>query len=85
MSLTSLFCDIDDFCLEFEPEWHKQLLTHNSKLPSGSKLSLSEIMTIVVDFHRSAYRNFKHFYLKMFCQTTEQPYRTSFLTTVLWS
>jgi len=65
MSLTSLFCDIDDFCLFFEPEWKKYLLTQDDKtIPSSSRLSLSEVMTIVVYFHMSAYRDFKHYYIK---------------------
>jgi hypothetical protein len=25
-SLTELFCLIDDFCVKFEPTWHKRLL-----------------------------------------------------------
>ena len=27
MSLTELFCEVDDFCAAFEPLWHRQLLT----------------------------------------------------------
>lgn len=62
MSIISLFCSIDDFCLLFEPEWHKQLISQNIKPPVCSRLSLSEVMTIVVHFHQSGYRNFKTFY-----------------------
>nr|WP_239112597.1 hypothetical protein [Halomicronema sp. CCY15110] len=31
-------------------------------------MSLSEIMTILVSFHRESYRNFKHFYQKQVCR-----------------
>ena len=51
MSLTRLFCDPDDFCIEFEPEWNKQLIANTSKTPVKSRLTLSETMTIIVYFH----------------------------------
>ena len=63
MSMTSVFCDVDDFCLIFEPQWHKQLICNNKKSPVISKLTLSEIMTIIICFHQSAFRDFKHYYL----------------------
>ncbi len=52
MSLTSLFCDLDDFCIEFESEWNKQLIANTSKTVAKSRLTLSETMTIIVYFHR---------------------------------
>ncbi|MBV8707335.1 MAG: IS982 family transposase [Acidobacteriaceae bacterium] len=64
MDIVTLFCDIDDFC--------RSLLTaRRPALPSGSaprppranSLSLSEVMTILVWFHASHYRTFKHYYL----------------------
>ena len=58
-----LFC-IDDFCVEFEPRWETQLLTQGIKTRKREKrLSLSEIMTILVAFHQHHYRRFKHYYL----------------------
>lgn len=64
LSLDALFCDVDDFCQIFEPQWKQQLLSSNQKRRWRPKsLSLSEIMTIVIAFHQSHYRNFKHFYL----------------------
>lgn len=65
MSMVSVFCDVDDFCLIFEPEWHKQLICNANKPPVISKLSLSEIMTIIIHFHQSAFRDFKHYYLNL--------------------
>ena len=64
MSLEELFCDVDDFCRVFLPTWHRQLLTHGDrKRQRASRLTLSEIMTILIYFHQSQYRNFKAFYL----------------------
>lgn len=63
-SLDSLFCDVDDFCLAFEPEWGKKLLHYGqAKRYRAKSLCLSEIMTILIAFHQNHYRNFKHFYL----------------------
>ena len=63
MSMTSLFCKIDDFCLSFETLFNATLL--NSPKPKRSRtkqLSTSEVMTIIVAFHQTHFRNFKHFY-----------------------
>jgi hypothetical protein len=61
MDILPIFCDIDDFCLLFEPHWRKQLLETRQRNRS-STLCLSEVMTIIVLFHQSNYRNFKSFY-----------------------
>jgi hypothetical protein len=61
MDILPIFCDIDDFCLLFEPHWRKQLLETRQRNRSSS-LCLSEVMTIIVLFHQSSYRNFKSFY-----------------------
>lgn len=64
MNLDELFCDIDDFCRLFLPAWHRQLLTSGEgQRRRASRLTLSEIMTILIYFHQSQYRNFKAFYL----------------------
>ncbi|EKU96572.1 transposase [Leptolyngbya sp. PCC 7375] len=67
-SLEELFCQIDDFCQIFEPQWQATLigngLRHRHRRRS---MSLSEIMTILVSFHQRSYRNFKHFYQKHVC------------------
>ena len=64
MHLDELFCDIDDFCQLFLPAWHRQLLSSGERQRRrASRLTLSEIMTILVYFHQSQYRNFKVFYL----------------------
>jgi hypothetical protein len=64
-SLEELFCQIDDFCQSFEPQWQVALLGNGLKHRQRRRsLSLSEIMTILVSFHQHSYRNFKHFYEK---------------------
>ena len=61
MNLIQLFCSVDDFCQKFEPQWNKKLLPNKLRGPKCS-LSISEIITILILFHQSHFRNFKHFY-----------------------
>jgi len=65
MSLLALFCDVDDFCMKLEQyqEEHSIGRTRGKRGPKPV-LSLSEIMTIVIHFHQSNYRNFKAYYTK---------------------
>ncbi len=66
LSLEALFCHVDDFCRWFEPLWQQRLLGEGLQRRSRSRsLSLSEIMTILIAFHQSAYRNFKWFYTQL--------------------
>jgi hypothetical protein len=61
--LIAMFCDIDDFCKWFEPLYMQRLLQDGQRhRVRQGQLSLSEIMTIIVFFHASHYRNFKHYY-----------------------
>ncbi len=61
MYILPLFCDIDDFCLLFEPHRQARLLDTRQR-HRASTLCLSEVMTIIVLFHSSSYRNFKAHY-----------------------
>jgi hypothetical protein len=62
--LTDIFCQIDDFCNGFDKDCSNYFLTSNeTKSKKPSRISLSEIMTIMILFHRSDYRTFKYFYL----------------------
>jgi hypothetical protein len=62
-SLLELFCDVDDFCQKFEPTWNRRLLASGERHRQRQRsLTLSEIMTIVIYFHQSQYRNFKAYY-----------------------
>jgi len=62
-SLLELFCDVDDFCKEFKPELGKKMLMGGLKCRNRERnLTISEMMTILIAFHQSSYRNFKAFY-----------------------
>jgi len=64
-SLLELFCDVDDFCQDFVPAWRKQLLSAGEMQRQRERsLSASEIMTILIHFHQSHYRNFKAYYIE---------------------
>lgn len=63
MELEKLFCEIDDFCLIFEETFKtKVLASQKQQRQRKSQLCLSEVMTIIVYFHHSSYRNFKNYY-----------------------
>jgi len=65
MSLTELFCNVDDFCQEFEPKWQQYQLENGLRMRRRkSSLAMSEIMTIIIHFHQSNYRTFKAYYTK---------------------
>src|ERR671917_1242441 len=64
MDTVAIFCAIDDFCQWFEPWWEQRLLELAPKRRRRrGGLCLSEVMTIVVEFHLSGYRTFKDYYL----------------------
>ena len=66
--LIAIFCDIDDFCKEYEEYCtHHLLLDKNQVIPKTS-MSMSEIMTITVYFHLSQYRTFKWYYKNYICE-----------------
>ena len=68
--LTKIFCEIDDFMQEFEDKYKKRLIADKSmKVKYNSRLSLSEVMTIVVYYHNYGNRTFKDFYLKTICKS----------------
>jgi hypothetical protein len=51
ISLEELFCQIDDFCQSFEPQWRTVLLGNGLKHRQRRRaLSLSEIMTILIQY-----------------------------------
>ena len=63
MNLLDLFCDVDDFWQAFEPIWNVHLLESGiRKRRRQTRLTMSEVMTIIVYFHQSNYRTFKAFY-----------------------
>jgi hypothetical protein len=68
VNILPLFFEIDEFCRRFEPIWNQHLLAQNCKKRNRRRsLALSEVMTIMVLFHQSGYRNLKQFYLQFVC------------------
>ena len=69
--IIEIFCNLDDFMKEFEVVLTKHSISDTS-LPKRrnrkSKMSKSEVMTIMVIFHLKSYRNLKHFYLDYVCK-----------------
>lgn len=67
--LLELFYNIDNFCKAFVRFWKKFLIKQGlAKRIKPHRLCLSEIMTILVNFHMSGYRTFKDYYIKHVCQ-----------------
>jgi hypothetical protein len=65
MTLLELFCDVDDFCQQYELLWEQaQLSALSSKRVRKPQLSMSEMMTIVIHFHQIRYRDFKTYYTR---------------------
>mgnify|MGYP000851693979 CR=1 FL=1 len=68
-SLVELFCHVDDFCQEFVPIMEKKMICSDSKTRKRKRsLTMSEVMTILIHFHQSHYRNFKAYYLEYVLQ-----------------
>jgi hypothetical protein len=64
VNILPLFCEIDDFCKVFEKISETRALTNGRKRKRKTRLSLSEVMTILVLYHASGYKNLKAFYLE---------------------
>lgn len=63
IDLTTLFCSVDDFWKQFRRDWEQHLIgLGKARRGPEPELSISEMMTIVILFHQSNYRTFKHFY-----------------------
>lgn len=63
IDLVTLFCNIHDFWMNFEHKWNQILLIQGKRPPKRQPcLHPSEVMTIVILFHMSGFRNFKNFY-----------------------
>ena len=64
-NVIEIFCFLDEFCKYFEPELKKRTLSTSGKRHRNrpGRMSDSEIMTILVLFHTSHFRDLKSFYL----------------------
>lgn len=67
--LVETYCDVDDFCQLFIPHWQRLLLENGEmKRNRPCRLSPAEVMTIIIHFHQSHYRDFKNYYLHYVCR-----------------
>ena len=66
IEILKLFCLVDDFTKRFDKMCSlKQIRYKKNKIRKRkSRTSLSEVMTLLILFHRSHYRTFKHFFFR---------------------
>lgn len=70
MTIITLFCKVDDFFLAYEKWQATHCLPETTPLETRGRprqLHPSEVMTLLIAFHQSKYRTFKHFYEKHVC------------------
>lgn len=66
MDFTTLYVDVDNFWLSFRDQYQRRLIANGQRCRRrAGKLSISEIMTILIAFQNSHFRTFKHFYLHL--------------------
>lgn len=65
VDIVTLFCEVDDFYKIYEVRKQKEI--NDGKITRNRQgfLTKSEIMTILIFFHSSNYRNFKYYYLNL--------------------
>lgn len=69
--LVTIFCEIDDFCKEFESQIK---MGKEKKRNRRMKLNQSEIITISIYYHFSGYHTFKDYYIKHVLQHCKQEF-----------
>ena len=79
--VTEMYCIADDFCKEYELELNKKALSLSNPSPNSPKtrnrkgrMSDAEMITILVLFHSTTFRNFKHFYLFYVCREPKEEF-----------
>src|SRR4051794_18548643 len=80
MSVLELFCDVDDFMLNFAPQLKATQIAAGNQRQRLGQLWPSEIMTILIHFHQSHYRTFKAYYTEhvQVYLTSEFPHLVSY-------
>ena len=84
MCIVSLFCEVHDFFRAYEKWQALQCLPKQTPSETRGhprrKPHPSEVMTLLIGFHQSGYRTFKHFYLRHVCVywQTEFPHLVSY-------
>ena len=65
MDIIALYCDVDNFVKDkMSLQSHRQISIKTTKKKTGPKrrMSLAEIMTIIIYYHSSNFKNFKSYY-----------------------
>lgn len=80
-NLVELYCHIDDYCKAYTAEQQRKMLSlkrTGSKRTRNKpcKISLAEIITLLVLFHQIRYREFKAFYYGYVCQWLKPAFPT---------
>ncbi len=80
MSLLELFCAVDDFVVNFEPQWKAAQLQGGKQRERAGQFCPSEVMTILIHFPQSHYRTFKAYYTEhvQVYLTSEFPHLVSY-------
>src|SRR6188768_3935456 len=62
--IVEVFCEVDDFCQAFVPQWEASLLSTGGPARRGPQpgLSPSEIITLLLVHHSSGFKHLKSFY-----------------------
>ena len=68
MSILKLFCHVDDFYQLLVTRENSRLLGVARKRGPAPRLNLSEVITILIHFHQSHYRDFKAYYTQHVCK-----------------
>ena len=72
----AIFCDVDDFCKDYEEYCTHSLLMDKNEVVPKTKMALSEIMTILIMYHLSGYRTFKWYYINYVMKYQKQDFPT---------
>ena len=64
MEQIAIFCDTNDFCKAYEEYCRNKLLMDKEEVIPRTRMSLSEIMTILIMYQLSGYKTFKSYYTK---------------------
>jgi hypothetical protein len=63
--LVTIFCEIDDFCKEFEKQYEKKMLSAGKgERKRALTMTMGEVMTVSIWYHFSGYATFKDYYTK---------------------
>ena len=68
MSIRKLFCHFYDFCQWLGTRENAKLLGVTRKRGPTPRLSLREVITILIHFHQSRQRDFKAYHKQHVCQ-----------------